>query len=204
MNFDVRLHKTPMPNLVVIFGPPAAGKAAVGHELAALTGYRFFHNHLTADPAAALFGWGGERFARTVDAIRDVLFREAASDSSISGVIFTFVWGINLPDDTALMKKLSALFADGGGQVLFVELLASLETRIAREGTEFRIGLKPAQRDVEAARARQVEFDGKYVFNTDGWLPLDYPHIVIDTEALSPVDAAQKIKVALTAAPSGA
>ena len=55
-----------------------------------------------------------------------------------------------------------------------------------------------------AARARQVEFDGKYVFNTDGWLPLDYPHLVIDTEALSPVDATQKIKVALTAAPSGA
>jgi hypothetical protein len=88
--------------------------------------------------------------------------------------------------------------------VFFVELLASLETRIAREGTEFRIGLKPAQRDVEAARARQVEFDGRYVFNTDGWLPLDYPHLVIDTEALSPVDASQKIKVALTAAPSGA
>ena len=104
-----------MPNLVIIFGPPAAGKAAVGAELAALTGYRFFHNHLTADPAAALFGWGGERFARSVDAIRDVLLREAASDTSISGVIFTFVWGIGLPVDAALMKKISGLFADGGG-----------------------------------------------------------------------------------------
>jgi hypothetical protein len=89
-----------MPNLLVIFGPPASGKAAVGHELARLTGYRFFHNHLTADPAAALFGWGGERFGRMVDTLRDVLFREAASDPSIAGVIFTFVWGLNLPDDT--------------------------------------------------------------------------------------------------------
>ena len=190
-----------MPNLVIIFGPPAAGKAAVGAELAALTGYRFFHNHLTADPAAALFGWGGERFARSVDAIRDVLLREAASDTSISGVIFTFVWGIGLPDDAALMKKISGLFADGGGQVFFLELLASLKTRISREGTEFRIALKAAHRDVEAARARQVEFEGKYVFNTDGRLPLNYPHLVLDTETLSPVDAAQRIKIALTAAP---
>ena len=193
-----------MPNLVVIFGPPAAGKAAVGHELAALTGYRFFHNHLTADPAAALFGWSGERFGRTVDAIRDVLFREAASDPSIPGVIFTFVWGFNLPDDTALMKKVSALFTDGGGHVLFVELLASLETRIAREGTEFRMALKPAQRDVAAARARQVDFEGKYMLNTDGRLPLDSPHIVLDTEALSPREAAQIIEAALTAYASGA
>ena len=27
-----------MPNLVVIFGPPASGKAAVGHELSELIG----------------------------------------------------------------------------------------------------------------------------------------------------------------------
>ena len=204
LSSNVWLHKALMPNLVVIFGPPAAGKAAIGHELAGLTGYRFFHNHLTADPAAALFGWGGEKFGRTVDAIRDVLFREAASDSSISGVIFTFVWGIDFPDDTALMRKVSALFTEGGGQVFFVELLASLETRISREGTEFRIGLKPAQRDVEAARARQVELEGKYVFNTDGRLPLSYPHLVVDTETLSPAHAAQNIYAALTAAPSGA
>jgi hypothetical protein len=32
---------------VVIFGPPAAGKMTVGRELAALTGWRLFHNHRT-------------------------------------------------------------------------------------------------------------------------------------------------------------
>jgi hypothetical protein len=188
-----------MPNLVIIFGPPAAGKAAIGHELAALNGYRFFHNHLTADPAAALFGWGSEKYTKTVDAIREVLLREAAADASISGVIFTFLWGIDVPTDTAFLKKISALFADAGGQVLFVELLASLEARIAREGSEFRIGLKPFHRDVDAARARQVAYAGKYRLNTDGQLPLDYPHLVLDTEALTPVDAAQRIKAALAA-----
>lgn len=74
-----------MPNLVILFGPPASGKAAIGNELAALTGYRFFHNHLTADPAAALFGWGTERFSAMVDATRELLFREAARDSTIPG-----------------------------------------------------------------------------------------------------------------------
>jgi hypothetical protein len=185
-----------MPNLLVIFGPPASGKAAVGHELALLTGYRFFHNHLTTDPAAALFGWGGERFGRMVDTLRDVLFREAVSDPSIAGVIFTFAWGLNLPDDTAFIDRVACLFSASGGQVFFAELRASLEARIAREGTPFRVALKPELRDAEAARARQLDYEGKYVMNTSGALQLNYPHVVLDTEAMTPAAAANKIKQA--------
>jgi hypothetical protein len=191
-----------MPNLVVIFGPPASGKAAIGHELAARTGYRFFHNHLTADAAAALFGWGTEKFGRMVGVTRELLFREAASDSSISGVIFTFVWGLDLPDDTTFLKTVCALFTGNGGQVLFIELLASLETRIAREGTPFRLGLKPSQHDVEAARSRQLELEGKHKLNTDGSLPLSFPHFILDTESMSPSQAAQEICSILEAAAS--
>jgi hypothetical protein len=193
-----------VPNLVVIFGAPASGKAAVGHELARLTGYRFFHNHLTADPAAALFGWGGERFGRMVDVLRDLLFREAAADPAIPGVIFTYAWGLNLPEDTALMAKTSALFADAGGQVYFVELLARLETRLAREGTPFRVGLKPALRDVAAARERQLEFAAKFIMNTEGAMPLNYPHLVIDTEAMAPDAAATHVQRSFALAQSDA
>lgn len=95
----------------MVLRAPASGKAAIGHELSLQTGYRFFHNHLTADPAAALFGWGGEIFARTVDAIRTVLFNEAAIDPSIPGIVFTFSWGLNFPDDTAFIDKTTQLFS---------------------------------------------------------------------------------------------
>jgi cytidylate kinase len=179
-----------MPNLVVIFGPPASGKAAVGDALSSITGYRFFHNHLTTDAAAAIFGWDNERFPRVVLELRELLFREAAADPSIPGVIFTFVWGLNVAEDHQLMERVTSLFAGAGGQVLFVELLASLEARLAREGTPFRVGLKPAHRDVEAARARQVETAARYRMNTGGKLPLDYPHLIVDTEALAPEEAA--------------
>ncbi len=179
-----------MPNLIIIFGPPASGKAAVGHELAALTGYKFFHNHLTADPAAALFGWGTDQFGEMTNAIRDLLFREVVSDNSILGVVFTIVWGLDLPDDTNWLKNLSSMFIKSGGQVFFVELQASLPTRIAREGTPFRVTLKPYLRDVDAARLRQVTMDENYKMNTDGTLPFKYPHLLINTEETVPKDAA--------------
>ena len=110
--------KLPMPNLIVLFGPPAVGKAAVGHELAILTGYRFLHNHLTADPAAALFGWGGERFGRMVHAMRELLLIEAAADASIPGVIFTYVWDLDCLDETETMERYASHFRRHGGSEL--------------------------------------------------------------------------------------
>jgi len=182
-----------MPNLVVLFGPPAVGKAAVGHALAELTGYRFFHNHLTADPSAALFGWGTPRFGRMVEALRELLLNEAATDPTISGIVFTYVWDLDDPDETATMERYARIFSVSGGRVVFVELLAKLEIRVAREGTPFRLALKPAQRDVQAARGRQVEMASRYRMNTDGKLPIAYPHVVLNTEEHEPNDAAQFI-----------
>jgi hypothetical protein len=186
-----------MPDLIVLFGPPAVGKAAIGHELALLTGYRFFHNHLTADPVAALFGWGGTRFGRMVDTIRDVLLTEAAADTSIPGVIFTYVWDLDSQDETRTMQKYATLFERHGGKTIFVELTASLETRMGREGSEFRVGLKPAQRDASAARTRQVEMARQYRMNTMGSLPIQYPHITLNTEDHEPKSAAAVIYKAL-------
>lgn len=182
-----------MSNLIIIFGPPASGKAAIGHELAARTGYRFFHNHLTADPVAALFGYGTPRFGPLVDAIRDVLFREAAADSSINGVVFTFVWDLDQPADRAFVSRTAQMFKDAGGETYLVELHASLQTRIEREGTPFRLALKPAQRDVDAARARQVDIAARYRMNTRQEEAQPWPHMRIDTESVSPEAAASHI-----------
>ena len=44
-------------DLIVLFGPPAAGKAAIADQLCKLTGYKLFHNHMTADPVLAVLGF---------------------------------------------------------------------------------------------------------------------------------------------------
>ena len=35
-----------MPNFIMICGPQAVGKMTVGQELAKLTGYKLFYNHI--------------------------------------------------------------------------------------------------------------------------------------------------------------
>ena len=48
-------------HLVMMFGPPAVGKMAVGRELSTLTGYPLFHNHMSIEPILDVFPWAHPR-----------------------------------------------------------------------------------------------------------------------------------------------
>jgi len=183
-----------MTDLVVITGPPASGKAAVGTALAALTGFRLFHNHMTAEPAAALFGWLTPAHIAATKEIRLTLLARALAQPDMGGVIFTFVWAFDLAEDNLFMAELVDLFEARHRRVYFVELQASIDARIAREGTPLRLALKPAKHDVERARAMHREIEGKYRMNSAGdEFPYPERHMLIDTEACAPPEAAQLI-----------
>ena len=44
---------------IVIFGPPAVGKMAVGKEIQEATGIRLFHNHMAIEPVLNFFSPNG-------------------------------------------------------------------------------------------------------------------------------------------------
>jgi len=64
--------------LIFIYGPPAVGKLTVAQELAKITGYKIFHNHLTIDLLEPIFERGTTIFAKTVDKYRLELIEAAA------------------------------------------------------------------------------------------------------------------------------
>lgn len=179
-----------MPDLVVILGPPASGKAAIGSALAELTGFRFFHNHMTAEPVAALFGWGTPLFGEAMAEVRLSLFSKALAQPQMPSIIFTFVWAFDMPEDHQFMAQLVELFRSKSRKVFFVELIASLQARVAREGTPLRLSLKPAKRDVERARAMLAVYDGKYRMNSNNDFPYPDSHLIVDTERHSPAESA--------------
>lgn len=119
--------------LVLIYGPPAAGKLTVASSLAASTGFRLFHNHLTVDCVGAVFDFGTAPFVRLVDKIRIDLIEEAAREK-IDGLIFTFVYAN--PQDNRFIDRITSAVERHGGEVCFVQLYCDarrLEERVVAE-----------------------------------------------------------------------
>jgi len=118
--------------LVFLYGPPAVGKLTVARELASLTGFHLFHNHLTVDLVTSLFPFGSEPFINLREQIWLDAFAEAARQNL--SLIFTFN-----PERTVrerFINDMLQIVKSNGGQIVFVELTcdeAGLEQRMEAE-----------------------------------------------------------------------
>jgi hypothetical protein len=180
-----------MRTLVVLLGPPAVGKMATGRALEELTGYPLFHNHMTIELVLPFFGFGSEPFSRLVSEIRRMIFVEVAG-SDLSGLIFTWVWAFNEPSDRTFITELKDLFSTSGSRVVFVELWADLETRLARNRTDLRLREKASKRDLDASEARLLEAEERYRMNSDDDFPFE-EHVRIDNTQAEPAEVARRI-----------
>lgn len=183
-------------DLVIVFGPPAVGKMTVGHELGKLTGYKLFHNHMAIEPLLDIFPFGSPPFARLVDEFRRRVIEEAA-DAALPGLIFTFVWALEEPDDARTLGSYAEVVTSRGGRVHFVELAATQEERLRRNTTAFRLEHKRSKRDLEFSREILLLSDERNTMNTDG--DFHHPagrHVRIDNTHLSAGEVAQRIVTA--------
>ena len=71
-------------HFVFVFGPPAVGKMTVGRALAARTGYKLLHNHMTVEPVLEIFEFGSPPFGRLVNE-----FRRRVIEEALAGVDFS-------------------------------------------------------------------------------------------------------------------
>ncbi len=178
--------------LVIIFGPPAVGKMAVGIELERQTGFRLFHNHMSVDPVMRLFPFESPAYSRLVSEFRQRVFEEfSASDER--GLIFTFVWALDDERDRRFVDVAKKTFAEKGASVYFVELEATQEVRLRRNETPLRLAEKRPQRDVAGSRAFLLEADRRYRLNSVGDFPYPELHLKIDNTDLTPEAVASRI-----------
>jgi shikimate kinase len=168
--------------LVFLYGPPAAGKLTIGRELAALTGYRLFHNHLTFDLAREISPIGSESFQRLVDDLRLRVFTFAAQNG-IPGLIFTFVYGSGI-DDPFVRRTMSEMEA-AGAEVCFVQATCPIEELLSRVEDESRRAYhKLASPEGLAALLESHDIVSSIPFVES------FP---VDTTRLTPAEAAQEI-----------
>jgi chloramphenicol 3-O-phosphotransferase len=109
--------------LIFLHGAPAVGKLTVARELARLTSFPLFHNHLTVDLVSSLFPFGSEPFITLREQIWLAAFGEAARNQV--SLIFTFN-----PERTVregFIQETIHVVAAAGGRVVFVELTCAEE-----------------------------------------------------------------------------
>ena len=154
-------------DLVIIFGPAAAGKMTVGHALCELTGFKLFHNHAIIEPMLEIFPFGSPPFARLVAEFRRRVIEEAAG-SGLPGLVFTFVWDLNEPAEIDTIASYLEIAGSHGGRGRLVELYSEQSERLARNSTPFRLERKASKRDLEFSQANLLKMDADYTLNTGG------------------------------------
>lgn len=165
----------------------------VGLALERLTGLKLFHNHMSIEIALKFFEPNSPSFGRVVGTIRRVIMEEVARGDS-RGLIFTFTWAFEDPNDAAAIARCAEIFAAYGRQTYYVELEASEEERKRRNKSELRLAHKPSKRDIEASQDQLVKFGYRHKLNsTTEMRDFDY-YLRVDNTNISPEDVASKIQ----------
>jgi len=168
--------------LLFLYGRPAVGKLTVARAVAARTGGRLFHNHLAVNLALAVYDFGTQGFVALREKVWNDVFRQALADK-LPLLIFTFN-----PENSVPQRFIDGLFAEvaeGGGEVIPVELVASETAIESRLGSDSR---RVEGKTLNAGAYRQLRDKG--VFDSP---VIAAPRLRLDTEKLSPAESAELI-----------
>jgi hypothetical protein len=180
------------PLLLFVVGPPAVGKMSVGQAIAERTGLRLFHNHIAIEFALRYFDFGTPAFHRIDGAIRRLVIEEVAA-SDLPGLVFTYVWAFNLPEDQAVVEEYARPFRDRGARVLFAELEAPQAERLKRTAGLSRLAEKPSRRDLDAVRRDLLDDDARYQLNSGGKFDQRPDYLRINNTHLTPGEVAERV-----------
>jgi len=167
--------------LIFVYGPPASGKLTVATELAKLTGFRLFDNHVSIRFMTSLFPFGSRTFLRLLDKYRREMIEEAARERI--SVIFTYVYGKGVDDE--FVRDVVRRVKRHKGQVHFVRLFCNREELARRVGS-------PGRRALGKLTKKRTLADLYRIFDMEAEIP-SQTSLRIDTGKLRPGQAAQMI-----------
>ncbi len=169
-------------HLLFLHGPAAAGKYTVAKEVAALTGFEPYHNHLVVDEVLKAHAFGTPGFVAERDRLwRDFFTQFPAPDRA--RIIFTFN-----PENSVPQAFIGWLFTELPRRRV---RLTSIEITASEEVIEARITSKPRQQFrklTDLALYRQLRDSGAFA------TPLiPRTDLRLDTGTMTPAEAAQRI-----------
>ena len=172
--------------LIWIYGLPATGKHTIAQRLAALTGYKLFHNHLAVDLLLSVFDFGSQPFVDLREQIWLSVFEHAAA-TNLPGLLFTFA-----PERTVRPTFLPAaldLLARHNASADFIELTCPLP--------ELRHRLDhPSRQRFQKLTSTEL-FDQLHADGAFAATHTPPPRLTLDTSLHTPEAAAAQIAQAL-------
>ena len=168
--------------LIFLYGLPATGKLTVARELAAITGYKLFHNHLAVDLLLPVFPFGSASFIELREQIWLSVFDHACR-GQVPGLIFTFA-----PEKTVrpdFIRRMLTVIARNHSQAVFIELvcpLAELKRRI----------VDPSRRQYGKLASVPL-FDKLMLDGVFDGFPMPEPALSVDTSRCKPRESATLI-----------
>lgn len=118
--------------LLLIYGSPAVGKLTTAQEIAKLTDFKVFHNHLTISAVKPVFDFGTKPFWKLVHQFRIDTIAEAARENV--DLIFTFCYAKDYDDEC--IAEVTKAVEENGGEICFVLLVAEkslIEKRVGED-----------------------------------------------------------------------
>jgi shikimate kinase len=168
--------------LVFLYGPPGVGKLTVGTELARLTGFRLFHNHLSVNLVSAVFERDSEIWLQLLRQIRrDVLTQAARHQVNL---IMTGVYS-GTPEHAAAWQTMLEPVRSAGGSVVFGQLVCERDELFRRVQNANRRALDKL---VDAERLMEL----LERFDLTATAPFE-PRLRLDLTHLAPAAAAASI-----------
>jgi len=158
-------------DLVIIYGAPGVGKLTVATELARLTGYRLFDNHISIDWALTLFERGTPPYGRLLDKLRFAVMEEAAQEAV--DLIFTFVYAH--PNDGPMLERLFEAVERHSARICLVRLMCDTDALEARIVSAERVGRKLAS--LAGLRAYLERYDLSHPIPARASLEIDNTHV---------------------------
>ena len=167
--------------LLFLYGPVASGKLTIARELATLTGFALFHNHLVVDAVEAVFPFGSKGFVRLREQFWLAMFHEAAQAEC--SLIFTFTPEATVAPDFPDQARQTV--EAGGGEIIFVHLTLSPDEQERRVGNPDRAAFGKL-RSLDLLRELRDQF-------TASEAAMPPAALTIDTGATKPATAGRLI-----------
>ena len=179
-------------DFIIITGPQAVGKMAVGKVLCEKTGLKLFHNHMTIEMVIPIFPYKSDEAQTLIRAFRKQIF-EVMAKSNEKGMVFTYVWAFDRKEDNEYITNLLEMFESHGASTYIVELYSDLEVRLERNKTPLRLKEKPSKQNIQWSEEELKNSMKKYRLNSFEGEIKHSNYLKFDNSHLSEEEAADKI-----------